>query len=124
MKFHEITTGIITEGSLKKTVTLGTFVSGLQKFLTGNQNYDLVVVSTCDNATTPMTKNLLLFTDHLQASSQNLHLLYIDIDAMSFPETTPVPLVYDMIFDMSSNTYDRLARISTLLLHLRFLGLA
>lgn len=91
-------------------VTPATFASGLKKFLNEDQNFDLVVLSTCNNATTSMAKNLFPFTDYLLASPQNLHLSYIDIDAMRLLEDTQVPPVYDVAFEMATNTYNRLSR--------------
>lgn len=90
-------------------VTIDTFASGLQGFLAPGQSYDLVVISTCDNATSSMARHLVPFSRYLLASPQNLHLSYMDIDAMSLLEATQVPAVHDIALQMASNTFDRLS---------------
>ncbi|HAC15911.1 MAG TPA: hypothetical protein DCE78_08215 [Bacteroidetes bacterium] len=87
-----------------------TFGSGVKSFLTGDQILDLVVISTCNNATPSLAKQLLPYDNYLLASAQNLHLSYIDTDALNLLETNKSTSAYDLAHAMSSQTFDRLSK--------------
>ena len=90
-------------------VNTESFSSGVKRFLTGDQFLDLVVLSTCNNATPTMAKQLMLFTKYLLASPQNLHLSHIDTDAMSLLETNESISSLELAQTMASQTFDRLS---------------
>jgi hypothetical protein len=90
-------------------VTTETFGAELKRFLSTDQVLDLVVLSTCNNATAPMASQLTPYANFLLASPQNLHLSHIDTDAISMLESNRSTTPEEIAFAMASNTFTRLS---------------
>jgi hypothetical protein len=90
-------------------VSTETFGSELKNFLPTDQALDLVVLSTCNNATAPMASRLMPYTNYLLASPQNLHLSHIDTDAISMLEANRSTTAEKIAHAMASNTFTRLS---------------
>ena len=90
-------------------VNTGSFSEGIQMFLgTDNQRFDLVVLSTCNNGTPVMAEHLMLFSDVLLASPQNLHLSHIDSESLDLLESEPGISSIQLAHSMADQTYSRL----------------
>ena len=92
-------------------VNIETFSSGIQKFVTeDDQWYDLVTLSTCNNATPKMATHLMPFSRVLLASPQNLHLSHIDSQKLGLLESNPEISSFQLADSMASQTYRRLEK--------------
>lgn len=87
-----------------------TFAAGLRSFLAGGETeFDLTILSTCNNGTPAMVHALSPFSDYILASPQNLHLSHIDTEALHMldqPGNASTKVIADSI---ASQTYQRLA---------------
>jgi hypothetical protein len=91
-------------------VNTESFSNGMQHFLlNSNEKFSLVVLSTCDNGTPAMVKNIQPLTHVLLASPQNLHLSYIDSDSLGLLESDPKTLPLSIAGGMADQTFNRLA---------------
>ena len=91
-------------------VNTGSFSTGIQKFLLREeQQFDLIVISTCNNGTPVMADHLISFTSVLLASPQNLHLSHIDSGNLELLETEPGISSVQLARSMAEQTYKRLA---------------
>lgn len=91
-------------------VYTGSFAAGVERFhIRSNGSHDLVVLSTCSNATPVMAKGLKGLTDVLLASPQNLHLSHIDTGKLSLLESEPDIQASTLADAMAKETYQRLS---------------
>ncbi|MDZ7755823.1 hypothetical protein [Rhodohalobacter sp.] len=90
-------------------VNTGSFSAGIRKFLVqGEAQFDLVVLSTCNNGTPEMAENLMPFSNTLLASPQNLHLSHIDTERLDLLESEPGITSNQIAQAMADQTYGRL----------------
>jgi len=90
-------------------VNIGSFSAGIQRLLvTDEQRYNLVVLSTCNNGTPVMAEHLMLFSDVLLASPQNLHLSHIDSESLDLLESEPGISSIQLAHSMADQTFRRL----------------
>ncbi len=91
------------------TVNTASFADGIQQFfMTDDQLFDLVVLSTCNNGTPAMASHLIPFTDHLLASPQNLHLSHIDTGPLELLESDPEMTPRQIAHSLADETFRRL----------------
>ncbi|TVQ65750.1 MAG: hypothetical protein EA363_13625 [Balneolaceae bacterium] len=91
-------------------VNTGSFSTGVQRFLMRDeQQYDLIVLSTCNNGTPVMADRLISFSNVLLASPQNLHLSHIDSESLDLLESEPGISAVQLARSMADQTYKRLA---------------
>jgi len=90
-------------------VNVESFSKGLKKFLGGDgQRFDLVVLSTCNNGSAIVAEHLLMITDVLLASPQNLHLSHIDSGSLRLLELELRVSAAELTQVMADQTYQRL----------------
>ncbi len=92
-------------------VNTSSFAEGIQHFLlTDQEQFDLVVLSTCNNGTPAMAYYLAPFTNHLLASPQNLHLSHIDTEGLQLLEDNPETSSRKVAHSLADNTFQRLKK--------------
>ena len=90
-------------------VNTGSFSTGIRKFLdTDEHQFDLVVLSTCNNGTPVMADHLIPVADVLLASPQNLHLSHINSERLELLESEPGISSTQLAYSMAEQTYSRL----------------
>lgn len=89
-------------------VNTASFAGGIQYFLTDEQVFDLVVLSTCNNGTPAMASRLIPFANHLLASPQNLHLSHIDTEQLGLLESNPGISPRQIAHSLAGDTFRRL----------------
>lgn len=93
----------------KIEVNTGSFVAGVQRFLiTDDQQFDLMVLSTCNNGSPVMVSKVLPFTRVLLASPQNLHLSHIESESLGLLESNPGITPYEIAHNMANQAFTRL----------------
>lgn len=90
-------------------VSTESFAKGVRNFTSNGQPFDLIVLSTCNNATATMANQLIQSTKFMLASPQNLHLSHIDTNAMRLLESTPTTTPHTLALEIASRTFDRLS---------------
>lgn len=91
-------------------VNTASLAGGIQHFLQSDQDrFSLVVLSTCNNGTPDMAKQLIPFTDLLLASPQNLHLSHINSDIITLLDDKPAASPIQIARLMAEQTYERLS---------------
>lgn len=94
-----------------QAMTTDTFSAGINSMLPDSrQRFDLIVLSTCNNATPDMVHALKPFTGHLLASPQNLHLSHIDTEKLAMLENNPAAEPGQVADTLSLHTYRRLTK--------------
>lgn len=95
----------------KITVNTATFANGIDRFLTSeNERFDLIVLSTCNNGSAAMVKQLTPIANYLLASPQNLHLSHIDLGQLSTLEENPRPSTYETVLSIATESFNRLTQ--------------
>ncbi|MDX1585105.1 MAG: clostripain-related cysteine peptidase [Balneolaceae bacterium] len=94
----------------KTAVNIQTFSESLASFLYAGQDaFDLLVLSTCNNGTPAMASALTSTAQYLLASPQDLHLSHIDTGALQLLEKTPETDGKSLGEALGQATYDRLS---------------
>lgn len=92
-----------------KNMNTGTFAEGIKSIIPETQKrFDLVVLSTCNNATPDMVHALQPLSRYLLASPQNLHLSHIDSRGLTILEDDAGLDAGKVADKLSQETYNRL----------------
>jgi len=89
-------------------VNTASFAGGIREFLSGDDRFDLVALSTCNNGSPAMIHHLQDVSDVVLASPQNLHLSHLDTESISLLETDPDVSTMKLADSIAENTFDRL----------------
>ena len=91
------------------SVNIKSFTEGLRNFLQPeDQRFNMILLSTCNNGSPIMAEHLLLLTDVMLASPQNLHLSHINSEKMGLLETSPGISSTQLAHNMADHTFKRL----------------
>ena len=91
-------------------VNAGSLSKGIQKFLLREeQQFDLIVLSSCSNGTPLMADRLIPYASVMLASPHNLHLSHIDSGSLGLLEEEPGISNVQLARSMAGRTYKRLA---------------
>lgn len=82
------------------------FAEDLKEF---EPNFDLTVLSTCNNGNLQMAHELFGTTDVLVASPQNLHLSYLDFEKLSLLEDEIQPSTLALADSIAQSSFSRLS---------------
>lgn len=81
---------------------------GMRTFLDEDSEFDLTVLSTCDNGTPVTAAKMQTLSRYLVASPQNLHLSHIDTEPLLVLEESPRLQTSALADSLARQTYDRL----------------
>ncbi len=91
-------------------VNAASFSEGIQQFLLRQeQQFDLIVLSTCSNGTPLMADRLMPYASVMLASPQNLHLSHIDSGSLKLLEGEPGISNVQLARSLAGQTFKRLA---------------
>lgn len=85
------------------------FVSGMQRFLDGDDTFSMVGLSTCNNGTPTMMAEIKGVAEVVIASPQNLHLSHLDIGGLSLLETDRNISPISLADKIAEDTFGRLS---------------
>ncbi|MFA5669568.1 MAG: hypothetical protein WC967_09990 [Balneolaceae bacterium] len=82
------------------------FANSLKEF---EPNFDLTILSTCNNGNLQTAHELLGITEVLLASPQNLHLSYLDFESLSLLENEIKPTTLALADSIGESSFNRLS---------------
>lgn len=85
------------------------FTEGVEAFLQGDEQFELSVLSTCDNGTPLMAESLSSSSQYLLASPQDLHLSYLDSEPLLRLEDDLAMPIADVARAVAKKSYRRLS---------------
>ncbi len=92
-------------------VNASALVSGLNAFVHDEDDkFGLITLSTCSNGTPLIAEQLLPLTNYLLASSQNLHLSYLDVEGLLLLQKDPSTTPHQIARVIAKQSFDRLTK--------------